>query len=185
MLARMSCESQTPPSARPWRRSSNAFRTCTASRFRPCRRRPLCISALHGAQSMCSAAAARAFPRRPAIRGLTLRVSILCAATLAPMSQHAVESSSLLDGPTCIWQRPAGVAVNQLTSTAALSTATPAANIHAHACCQWYSVVLTSSLGLLSSVESLAQDSEATASTQKGWAYGSMLELATSRGGRA
>ena len=38
MLARMSCESQTPPSARPWRRSSTGSRTCTASRCRPCHR---------------------------------------------------------------------------------------------------------------------------------------------------
>jgi hypothetical protein len=57
---------------------------------------------------ICSAAAARAFPRRRTIRSLIIRVSTPCAATLAPMSKDGVESSSLLDGPTCISQRPAG-----------------------------------------------------------------------------
>ncbi len=57
---------------------------------------------------ICSAAAARAFPRRRTIRSLILRMSIPSAATLAPMSQDAVESSCLLDGPTGIWLRSAG-----------------------------------------------------------------------------
>jgi hypothetical protein len=57
---------------------------------------------------ICAAAAARAFPRRRTIRSLILRVSIPCAATLAPMSQDGVESSGLLDGHTGIWLRSAG-----------------------------------------------------------------------------
>ncbi len=66
-----------------------------------------CFAVLRCAElgGICRAAAARAFPRRRAIRSLVLRMSIPCAFTLAPMSQDAVESSGLLDGPTGIWQR--------------------------------------------------------------------------------
>ena len=60
MLARMSCESQTPPSARPWRRPSRGSRTCTASRCRPTTSaRLLCSSVLRGARGhlLCSCSA--------------------------------------------------------------------------------------------------------------------------------
>jgi hypothetical protein len=66
---------------------------------------------------MCSAAAARAFPRWPIRPCLALRMSIPSAATHAPMSLDGLESSGLLDGPTSIWLRPAGRAVNQLCGT--------------------------------------------------------------------
>ncbi len=55
-LARMSCESQTPPSARPWRRSSKSFPTCTASRCRPRHERSpalqLCVARSSGASAL-------------------------------------------------------------------------------------------------------------------------------------
>ena len=133
---------------------------------------------------ICSAAAARAFPRRRTIRSLMLRMSIPSAATLAPMSQDAVESSCLLDGPH--WHLDALRRATQRTSSAAVSRATPAANIRADASGQRYSVGLT-----ISRASDRRAPSNHWRRTRKHSlhrrrdGYGCMFELVTSRGGHA